>query len=835
LSSPFLGLTLALAACSGGSKDLSAESVGAVAVSGSGVTVDVLPTNSWSGGFTGAVRITDTAFASPITAFEITFTLGGTASVVGSAWNGNITAADTAGSRTATNPDWLPFQPIQIGQIWDVGFSGSGAFAGATIVSVKINGATIATGNADNDGISRSISALPFIDATSNAELLGELLREPTALGETTALQVRLPQPANASLAGSLVRVVGDVNNPHVLFRSDALVQLGLLGTSPGPDFFTAFATLPPQELATLKANQDIIARGSFGPTTTESVLFSSRSATSRTSFPPIDPSRFLPGNPIPINHCSIRPASTLQAWGQALFITSPSVVLDAARTWDPCSGAGTQGGVWTFAHLIREMANGSGKTPEDFVKDWLSLWLNTYTVNGDTVPARPLMFTQVIQPWATASGVVATLITDPDGFRHVNLTGPLNLNIAPYRLEAIVNRIDLGTTTHGGGTYGGVTGSPVTAGELRFIFGVVQPDPWGAGNDGTCGKKLFTTIFEYGVPGTGCGAVVSWAKQWTQLQASPGFTAAYLTLLQSMTESVVLHGAAPAKGNQNAINQVRTNEAELQSPQWELREFTLTNEQPGIPGSDSPANGELRAHTVALTPDDARFSFLGADPVVNQFVNSSVTCGSSFTMPFFFGGPPPVAFRGGNAFSGPPGGPNAWLANTVVATPNGICARHTFSLNTCQGCHRADSGTTGLSGSTNFTHIDPRSTIPVTLSKFLTGGGPGLTFNVNDTQFGAPAWPFADLDRRLQRLFDLSHCTSCITILPMVPNLVDVMQTLGPIPVDVNPADFPELRVGPITDLATVRKILDLRSQFADAKRDEPVDVIRSVSTATD
>ena len=698
------------------------------------------------------------------------------------------------------------------------------------------------------DGVSKSISELPFVNAASNAQLLGELLSKQTALGETTALQVRLPPTANREIAGSLVRVIGDVSDPQVLFNSDALAQLGAIDKSPGPDFFTAFATLTSDELSKVQSNQRVIANGAFGQTTSESVVFSSRAATARTSFPPIDPSQFLPGNPIPINRCSIRPVSTLQAWGQSLFITSPSVVLDPARTWDPCTGAGTQGGVWTFAHLMREMANGSGKTPEDFVKDWLSLWLNNYTVNGDTVAARTQMFDQVIRPWATASGVVATLVTSSSGVRSVVLTGPLNLNIAPYRLLAIVNRIDLGTTSGrgGGGGYGNVTGTPVTAGELRFIFGVVQPNPWGAGGtDATCGKKLFTTIFEYGVPRNGCAAVVNWAQQWTALQAFPGFTAAYLAQLQGMTESVVLHGRAPAKGNQNAINQIRTNEIALTlapgfSPQWELREFTLTNEQPAA-NIDPPANGPIRTHTVALTPDEARFSAAGADPTVNAFVNGPVTaglrlpvvlpnqCDTSFTMPFIFAG---QQFRGGNALTSGIGA-DFWRANAAPATPNGICARHQFSLNTCHGCHRADSGTNGLGGSTNFVHANPLSTIPVNLSKFLTGGGPGMTFNVNDTQFGAPAWPFADLDRRLQRLFDLSHCTACLRLFPLLPKMVDQLQALGAVPADVNPADFPNLKIAPITDLAAVQKVLDLRSQFAGAVRDEPADVIRSVEIA--
>src|SRR5262249_23297051 len=161
-------------------------------------------------------------------------------------------------------------------------------------------------------------------------------------------------------------------------------------------------------------ANLREIASGVFGQTTSESVLFASRAATARTSFPAVDPLQFLPGIPIPVNRCSIRPVSQQQAWDQSLFITSPPAVLAPAPTCAPCTGAGSQGGVRALAHLMREMASGSGKPPEDFVKDWLSLWLNTYVVNGDIVAARTQMFNQVIQPWAAASGVVATLVTDP-------------------------------------------------------------------------------------------------------------------------------------------------------------------------------------------------------------------------------------------------------------------------------------------------------------------------------------------------------------------------------------------------------------------------------------
>lgn len=141
-SSFTLGLTLVLVACTGHPEDSTDEAVASVAVAGGGVTVDVVTTTVWSGGFNGAVRITDNAFTSPITTFQIVFKLGGSP-VIGSAWNGPISGPDASGNYTATNPDWLQFNPIQRGQTWDVGFNASGTFSGSTIVSVTINGQTI--------------------------------------------------------------------------------------------------------------------------------------------------------------------------------------------------------------------------------------------------------------------------------------------------------------------------------------------------------------------------------------------------------------------------------------------------------------------------------------------------------------------------------------------------------------------------------------------------------------------------------------------------------------------------------------------------------------------
>jgi endoglucanase len=160
---PALALLAGLQACTDPDPDPDADTraiASDVAVTGGGVTVDVVTTSMWNTGFNGAVRITNNAFPSPITSFEVVFRLGGSASISGTPWNGNIAAPDGSGNRSATQPSWLPSQPIATGQTWDVGFPGSGAFAGSTIVSLKINNQviTINGGGGGGDTIPPNVS-----------------------------------------------------------------------------------------------------------------------------------------------------------------------------------------------------------------------------------------------------------------------------------------------------------------------------------------------------------------------------------------------------------------------------------------------------------------------------------------------------------------------------------------------------------------------------------------------------------------------------------------------------------------------------------------------------
>jgi hypothetical protein len=704
----------------------------------------------------------------------------------------------------------------------------------------ELKSARAAAEQEPGDGVSE-LNKLPVVDGKSTNRVFLQKLAQPTPLEEGVAVHVKPPPLVNPELESSLVRVVGSPDDPVVLFHSDTLAELGRIPKSPGPDFFTLFAQLPDSEIALRQENEKAVESGQFGEITRETIQFNGRHPVSRFIGERIDAVAFRGGQLVPLPVCPSRPAFTQAAADKALFIKDPAVVLNPARTWDPCTGAGTPGGKWTFAHLMRQLATGAGPgiTPESFVKDWLTRWLNDYTVNGDTVEKRLQMFDQVIKPWATASGEVAILTTNSSGQNVVALTGPLKLDIAPFRLLAIVNRVDLASNTGGG--YGGSS----KAGELRFVFGVVQPNPWGTGGtQATCGLKPFTVIFEYGVPANGCRDVINWAKKWTQLANQPGFTSAYLTQLESMTESVVRNGAAPGKGNDNALNQIRTNEIALGLPvgmRWELREFTLTDENPAA-GTDTPSDGLLRPHTVALTPDDATHdpdTDQDVDTFVRTTVKAAVTpptipdCTATFSAPFSIGGRP---FLGGNALVDPP---THWEAvNLDTSDPVEVCARKEFSINTCNGCHFGDSGTDGgnpMGSNTRFMHVDAMSGIPARLSKFLTGGGPGFMFGVPDQQVGnAVIWQFNDLRRRHQRLYDLATCSTCSPFIRFDRDFLFRIQDLtGVVPIDqAFTGKEPPFRVGPIKDIGLVKEVLEHRPEFKRGTHDVSVDGLRPAET---
>jgi hypothetical protein len=438
----------------------------------------------------------------------------------------------------------------------------------------------------------------------------------------------------------------------------------------------------------------------------------------------------------------------TVGSWDKSLMITDLTVVNDPTRTFDPCSvqgqpGMGTPMGPWTFGKLMTNMTP-TGVDPRDFVRRWLESWVVNQTINNDVVANRLASIqTSIITPWEIASGV--------------GPGGPLDLAKAPFRLCAIVNRVDLRQTNgspYGGGTVKDDPCNPICeAGEARFVFCALGPvfHTTPAGGTGTGGaggynqtscELPFTVILEYCVPRKGCEQIKAWAQQWLALESIP-FGPAYNAALQAITDQFTLPGQGTSGPQRSAISQIRSNEI-LIGP-WEMREWRIFN-------NDSDA-GMLREVTVKQTPawvhngQNEVQTFLQAAANVGQFTTPGVTVPLRWMGQAFLGGASPMPnFRGF---------PTYWDGPLPVGSSAlAMDDRHSFSLNTCSGCHHGETGNFKSNPAGNlseFTHVSERPMFaPSTLSGFLTG----ITTGAPDPALtGAPNenWnkSFADLVRR--------------------------------------------------------------------------------------
>jgi len=417
----------------------------------------------------------------------------------------------------------------------------------------------------------------------------------------------------------------------------------------------------------------------------------------------------------------------------RSLIIRDPSVVEDPTRTFNPCTGVGTPMGKWTFGYLMQEMANqpATGINPAAFTRLWLRHWENNLVINGWGVPARQAVKDIVITPWEMASGGPGA---------------PLNLKIAPFKLLAIVNRIDLR------GNSGYTTNN---AGEGRFVFGVIDR------RNGGCLVSEMTVILEYGIDKPDCASIIKWAKDWVALSSLPLGSFAYNAALEAITEQFAKAGAAPAKVNGSALNQVRTNEflPPITGP-WEMREFrlTMTKEDP------FPPTGQLIETTVKQTPDEV----LNNTNTLADYINAN--CAPILTdthiVPLNFPRslldpplPNPPGFLGGNSFVPP----TFWNAPGIVCDPSPPGdTRFKFSIATCSGCHFSETVTP-------FYHIRPTAFgTPAILSAFLSG-----PIVVNDPVNGFPR----NFDEMLRRAIILDQIANgnCRLALSDIFNRIEI------------------------------------------------------------
>lgn len=427
---------------------------------------------------------------------------------------------------------------------------------------------------------------------------------------------------------------------------------------------------------------------------------------------------------PLPI------PASTDPA--KTLLITHNSVVQDPVRTFSPCQnngaigGLGNVNGVWSFKTLMSNMAGAT--PPQQFIHDWLNQWRTGAA--GGTV--RHSDGVTVSFPVPARNALVSAISSLQAAPWNPTNASTLDLNKLPFRLLAIVNRLDLA----GGSFYG-----PASPGELRFVFGLVEKQ----GNNCVASQSELTVILEYKVPETSCLGMKNLANLWIALDSLVPGSAPYNAVLQTLTDDVTPAGANPSKLNGSAIGQVRTNEVKLGLP-WQLREFTL-QATPAL-----PTVGKLMHETVKNTPDD---SFQSSAALAGWITSNA--------------GTPVPRQLAGNDFIGSfnrygPGANNPpW--DGVPAT--NAAKRFTFSSNTCGGCHLSETGTA-------FTMIHANGGLGTQagLADFLTGNNMPKLDPVNPPLTHS----FDDLNRRAV-LLDQRAVNACFNLatLPLlqVPSLI--------------------------------------------------------------
>lgn len=316
-------------------------------------------------------------------------------------------------------------------------------------------------------------------------------------------------------------------------------------------------------------------------------------------------------------------------------------------------TGSAANQGVWSFGGLMQRVSP-TPAAAADNTEAMFRTFLSPQTINTFTVPVRPPMEQLVLSTWPRSAD------------------GKLDLAKAPLRLLAITHRLDLADQAAG------------KAGEGRFTFGVLDP----MGN-----PMEFTVIFEYALTAKNAEETRAWIDAVHALQAIEFPSAAYNDALQALTDRYTERGVLPSAPNGSALIDIRTNEIALSTDGvWQLREFRLDKE-----------SGLMAPHPLFQTPDQT----FNNQAALGRFVNANekVILTELHEAPLQFEDAPFAAAAVFNNI-------DFWNAPGIT-NPE---ARHKFSLNTCNGCHGAETGTV-------FLHIFPRlAGEQSTLSGFLMG-----------------------------------------------------------------------------------------------------------------
>lgn len=426
-----------------------------------------------------------------------------------------------------------------------------------------------------------------------------------------------------------------------------------------------------------------------------------------------------------------------------SLFITDLSVVEDPARTYNILTpSVGNPVGAWTFGTLAENMANyaSTGVTVKQFLKSWVRQWTADQTIAGANVPLRENVITFLIGPWLKKAygnpGLNVTLENWESLWDATALTDhALKIN-APFKLTAIVNRIDL----RGNSAY---VMNPAGSGETRFIFTLVSPfDISGTGIpfSSAAGMPPVTTIQDFGQSAP-FGSFVDWrgmnvileylnppldrcgikslGRAWLDLSQYSSLGSSYNSDLQAITDLVTVANSNAGRPNGSALGRIRTNEriffattndgAGWAASDWEFRQFEIdaaSHLLTGVPLFNTPvrqANFALNlsggyASQSTQTAGNALLSWALAHEAQlasgTHSLPASLTTGQALIdadLAHFWelNWDPAVAVPGYDPL-------------TLAPSVQKMKAQMQLSVNTCQGCHAGNT-------KTKFTHVFPR------------------------------------------------------------------------------------------------------------------------------
>jgi hypothetical protein len=489
----------------------------------------------------------------------------------------------------------------------------------------------------------------------------------------------------------------------------------------------------------------------------------------------------------------SIQDCNTDLLKQNSLFITDLAVVEDPARTYKmetpnnpnitDVPARGNPNGCWTFGQMIKNIANEplSGVSAKAMIKAWMKSYLVTQNIStvGNTLltnigpgfedlQKRPMALRHLIAPWIARvhpNGATLPNVEDILSSGGTSQSAEFNawmsnwenwyddcdendlLQNAPFRLMAIINRIDL----RGKAIFAEQINN---AGETRFIYTLIDPNTgmppehdniqrnYGPASPGATDWVGMNVILEYRNPIHNMCALQQFGWQWANLSDLTLGSTQYNDALQVITDRVTSAGAAgSANLNGSALSQMRTNEkifdeqpiaplifeTDWSIPDWQLRQFELNATGMLVPAlcTNTPAffknlaDGGLVAGNVAdnLNINNGSANSQLVDWVYNSPTRRQRVAHGTHTLPsdFIFGsatvGREFVTYFGIDWSDVPEAvWPNKASYDPLIALSGQQLTdaqqakeiRHQLSLNTCYGCHSGET-------KTNFTMVYPR------------------------------------------------------------------------------------------------------------------------------